>query len=148
MQGYKIYVLTLAIGSVGLVELWRIICPFFYLKLLWVLGIGFVVAGVVYCIARFAYLGKLTAYSLSAAPTTDPRYAGKPLLYRLSLGVRAEALTYRPQGRVARAWKRMAQFGEIKGNRTTVAIILFGIFCFVAVLFWFLSSRYPCTCVS
>ena len=144
MQGYKIYVLTLAVGSVGLVELWHTICPIFFLRLLWALGTGFIVAGVFYCIARFAYLGKLTAYSLCAAPSTDPQYAEESLLFRLSLGIRAEALTYRPQGTVAEAWKCMAQLGEIKRNRITVTIILCGIFCFVAIIFWFLSSPYSC----
>jgi hypothetical protein len=144
MQGYKTYVLTLAVGSVALIELWHTICPIFYLRLLWTLGLGFIVAGVVYCIARFAYLGKLTAYSLCAAPSTDPQYAKKPLLFRLGKGIQAEALTYRPQGIVAEAWKRVAQFGEIKRNRIKVAFILFGIFCIVAILFWFLSSPYPC----
>jgi len=144
MQGYKTYVLTLAVGSVGLIELWHTICPIYYLRWLWTLGLGLIVAGVVYCIARFAYLGKLTAYSLCAAPSADAQYTEKPLLFRLSLGIRAEALTYQPQGRVAEAWKFMAQLGEIKRNRIKVAFILFGVFCLVAILFWFLSSPYPC----
>lgn len=75
MQGYKIYIL----------------------RLLWVLGMGSIVAGVFYCIAGFAYQGKLTEYSLSAAPSPDPQYAQKALLLRVSLGIRAEALNYLPQ---------------------------------------------------
>jgi hypothetical protein len=149
MQGYKIYILTLAVGSVGLIELWRMICPIFFLRLLWAFGIGSIVAGVFYCIARFAYLGKLTAYSLCAAPSTDPKYARNPLLFRLSLGIRAEALNYRPQTRVAKAWKCVAQLGEMKGNRITETIILCGIvFCIVSMLFLLLSLGYSCWCMS
>lgn len=143
MQGYKIYVLTLVVGSVGLVELWHTVCPIFFLRLLWALGTGFIVAGVVYCIARFAYLGKLTAYSLCAAPSTEPRYAEEPLLFRLSRGIQAEAFNYRPQDTVAEAWKCMARLGEMKRKRITVTIMC-GIFCFVTILFWFLSSPYSC----
>jgi len=76
-------------------------------------------------------------------------YAEKPLLFRLSLGIRAEALTYSPQGRVAKAWKFIAQLGEIKHNRITRTVILCGVvFFIVSMLFLLLSFGYSCWCMS
>jgi hypothetical protein len=148
MQDYKTYVLTLAIGSVGLAELWRIACPIFFLSYLWFAGAGFIVACVFFCITRFAYIGKLVVYSLYAVPSDNPSFAGTSLIFRLDRGILEKALDYRAHG-IARAWKLLAQLGSLSGEYLTLNAVLCAILLgIVSLSLWHLLSGYHCLCIS
>jgi hypothetical protein len=149
MQDYKVYILTLAIGSVGLAEIWHIVCPIFFLRMFCVAGAGFIVTGVFLCIVRFAYIGKLVVSSLCAAPSNSSRYAGTPLIFRLNRGILESTLDYDPHGITRKAWKLVAQLGTLSGNYLKATIILCAsLFCVVSLSIWFLLSGYSCSCIS
>jgi hypothetical protein len=87
MQGYKIYLLTIAVGSVGLVEAYSRLeewIPPHYMRLYWPLVLGVMGAGAFYCAARIAWYGALSGKSLLAS--SDKEKTGT-LIYQLDQGI-------------------------------------------------------------
>lgn len=112
MQGYKLYVLSLVIGLVGVVELSLRVkeLPVSYkvgMTIIFAI-IGFIVAGACFCTARFAWYGKLTYFSLLAEPSQKPL---STLLHKLDVGICEAAHDYSGDW-VSLQWRRIVRIGS------------------------------------
>ena len=89
MQGYKLYILTLALGSVGFSEVWSRFVDgqrpsFLAQAILLPFVIGLFCAALFYCLARAAWYGALASNCLLPLPYTVMEAPARPLLARLS----------------------------------------------------------------
>lgn len=123
MQGYKVNILTLAVGLLGLIELWsRVFCsecsifprgshfPVFS-ELFLAIGVAIIFDAGFYCLVRIAFFGKFVELLYVA-----PLWGGeRSVLWRVEEGTRQELRTYLgkdpAKDRGDRIWKRMIKWG-------------------------------------
>lgn len=137
MQGYKLYILTLVVGSVALIELWPKVCSFQLLGLVWALGCASVPGAMFYCILRIAFFGKFLELSYTASPIDGPW----PMLNNVRRGVESSIADYLrsegPRTWKARLWKRIVKSGETAYSGLPPSVIVTAIFAVILLLSWF-----------
>jgi hypothetical protein len=143
MQGYKIYILTLALSSVGFIELWIRIVDWlkpstFFVGIVLSFFIGGFGAALFYCLARAAWYGALSSNCLLPLPYTVEEAPCRPLLYRLGQKicdrVRDNPLEGTPEFTPAWAWKWLIRIGSTSKQPSLAHLCLF--------LWWFLWAAF------
>lgn len=157
MQGYRLYVLTLVIGSVGFADLWfRIVHePLHPLVLLLLIpaGAGFLVAAAFYCLARLAWYGAMAATSLGV----EPRSGLEPLMYRLHENIadrvrspqkyprEKDRVLHQEKTLIGRVWRRLVGVGdtanqnELVFESTVIGIVAWAFWVIASVVVWMIS---------
>jgi hypothetical protein len=133
MQGYKLNLLTLAVGLLGLIELWsRVYCSLPW-QPVWAVAFGSFIGAMFYCLVRIAWFGAFVDRAYSA-----PRISGSwPMLNSVRRGIEQnlrEYLSARPQTWGEKFWKIMIRCGQSASAPVVPGMIVSFI---VAGLVWY-----------
>jgi len=111
MHGYKLSILTLAVGLLGLIELWSRVYCFLPSEFVWALGFGSFFGAMFYCLLRIAFFGKFVELSYEA-----PARSGETLmLNRVRIGIEDRLDNYiKEESKTwsGEFWKRMIRWGR------------------------------------
>lgn len=155
MQGYKIYILTLALSLVGFIELWIRVVDWMRLSIFAVafvlpFFIGGFVGALFYCLARAAWYGALESNCFLPLPYTVEEKPNRRLIYRLNQKicdmVRANPLEGAPDFTPARAWKWLIRIGSTSSQPGLLGfcLLLWGVSGMLSALLIVLSALTKC----
>lgn len=138
MQGYKLNILTLAVGLLGAIELWSRVYCFLPLKPVWALGFGSFSGATFYCLIRIAFFGKFVELSYTA----DTVSGNWPMLNSVRRGTEMVVDNYlkcRSKTWPSKFWKRMIRWGKSASAGLLPSAVV-SIIVAVPAVFWFPSS--------
>jgi hypothetical protein len=140
MQSYKIYLLTLAIGLLTVVEIWLraeesashqlVLAP---VKVILSLISAAILASSVLCVVRWAWFGKIVESTVRAPPCT----LLSPSISQVDDHIRHdmnESIQKTGDKWRERRWKEILRVGDCKAQLITYSVLLTVLFCCVILL--------------